>query len=90
VNLRPRPNGQNIRFNNDPQTSKEKNVRSYENKNLYKEVECHECEGYGHIRPECATFLKKQKKSLTVSWFEDDESEKDMENEFTKYVAALT
>ena len=26
-------------------------------------------------------FSKKQKKSLTVSWSEDDESEKDMENE---------
>ena len=88
VNRRPSPNGQNIGFNNDLQTSKEKNVRSDENNNLYKGVQCHECEGYGHIRPECATFLKKQKKSLTVSWSE--ESEKDMENEFTKHVAALT
>jgi len=27
VNRRPRPNGQNIRFNNDQQTNDEKNVR---------------------------------------------------------------
>ena len=90
VNRRPMPNGQNIRFNDDLQTSKEKNVRSDENNNLYKGVQCHECEGYGHIRPECATFLKKQKKNLTVSWSKDDESEKDMKNEFTKHVVALT
>ncbi|PNX74790.1 gag-protease polyprotein [Trifolium pratense] len=32
-----------------------------------KEVQCHECEGYGHIKSECPTFLKKQKKGLTVT-----------------------
>ncbi|MCI40552.1 gag-protease polyprotein, partial [Trifolium medium] len=36
--------------------------------NQGKGVQCHECEGYGHIRTECATYLKKQKKGLTVTW----------------------
>jgi len=90
VNRKPRPNGQNIRFNNDQQTGNKENVRPDEKNNQYKGVQCHECEGYGHIRTECATFLKKQKNSLILSWSEDDESERDMENESTKYVAALT
>jgi len=90
VDRRPRPNGQNIRFNSDQQTSNEKKVRLDEKNNQYKGVQCQECEGYDHIRTECATFLKKQKKSLTISWSEDDESERYMENESTKHVAALT
>ncbi|CAJ2636537.1 unnamed protein product [Trifolium pratense] len=37
-----------------------------------KGVQCHECEGFGHIRSECGTFLKKQKKGLTVTWSDED------------------
>jgi len=47
---RSRPNGQNIRPNIDNQPSKEKMARSDEKKSQYKGVQCHECEGYGHIR----------------------------------------
>jgi hypothetical protein len=65
-------------------------ARSDEENSQYKGVQCHECEGYGHIRTKCATFNKKQKKSLIVSWSDDDESEKGVENESTKHVAALT
>ncbi|CAJ2661894.1 unnamed protein product [Trifolium pratense] len=54
---------------------------------LNKSVQCHECEGYGHIRTECATFLKKQKMGLTVSWSdEDSEGEADT----AKFIHALT
>ena len=56
---RSRPNGQNIRPNIDSQPSKEKMTRPDEADSQYKGVQCHECEGYGHIRTECATFLKK-------------------------------
>ncbi|CAJ2667397.1 unnamed protein product [Trifolium pratense] len=52
-----------------------------------KGVQCHECEGYGHIRSECGTFLKKQKKGLTVTWSdEDSEGEADT----AKAIHALT
>ncbi|XP_057432974.1 uncharacterized protein LOC130725802 [Lotus japonicus] len=37
-----------------------------------KGVQCHECEGYGHIRSECATFLKKQGKGMVATWYDDD------------------
>ncbi|MCI32640.1 gag-pol polyprotein, partial [Trifolium medium] len=45
---------------------------------------------YGHIRTECATYLKKQKKVLTVSWFDEDESEGEVETEAAKHITALT
>ncbi|XP_057425914.1 uncharacterized protein LOC130719307 [Lotus japonicus] len=47
--------------------------------NKAKGVQCHECEGYGHIRFECATFLKKQEKGMVATWFDDD-SEDEGEN----------
>ena len=85
-----RSKGQNIRPNIDSQPNKEKMSRSDDNNSQYKGVQSHDCEGYGHIRTECATILKKQKKSLIVSWSDDDESEGDEERESTKHVAALT
>ncbi|KAK2374487.1 hypothetical protein QL285_075445 [Trifolium repens] len=50
-------------------------------------VQCHECEGYGHIRSECGTYQKRQKKGLTVSWSDEDSEE---ENESARHVTALT
>ncbi|MCI26438.1 gag-protease polyprotein, partial [Trifolium medium] len=55
-----------------------------------KGIQCHECEGYGHIRTECATYLKKQKKGLTVTWSDVDESEGETESEAAKHITVLT
>ncbi|KAK2457508.1 putative mitochondrial protein [Trifolium repens] len=82
-----KPNGQNIRFNINTQADKFKRGKSDEKQAPSKGVQCHECEGYGHIRTECATFLKKQKKSMTVTWSDEDDSEED--NESAKCVTAL-
>ena len=90
VNRRPKGNGQNIRFNIDKQQSNAKNDRTGEKKNHYKGVQCHECEGYGHIRTECATFLKKQNKGMIVSWSNDEEADGDGESESAKHVIAMT
>jgi len=65
-------------------------VKTDENSNQSKGVQCHECEGYGHIKTECATYLKKQKKSLVVSWSDEDNLEEEVENEYAKNVTALT
>jgi len=46
----PKTNGQNIRSNIENQPSKEKITKSDEKNSQYKGVQCHECEGYGHIR----------------------------------------
>jgi len=49
-NRRSRSNGQNIRPNIDNQPSKEKVARADEKNPQHRGVQCHECEGYGHIR----------------------------------------
>ncbi|KAK2374648.1 gag-protease polyprotein [Trifolium repens] len=43
-----------------------------------KEVRCFECEGFGHIRPECPNFLRKQKKGMAAT-LSDSEEEKEAE-----------
>jgi hypothetical protein len=49
VNNRPRGNGQNIRWNTDRQQGNQRYDRNEEKNSRYKGVQCHECEGYGHI-----------------------------------------
>jgi len=85
VNKRSRGNGQNIRFNIDKQQN-----GTEEKTNQYKSVQCHECEGCGHIITECATFLKKQKKGLAVSWSDDGEANRDGESDTGKQVNVMT
>jgi len=65
-------------------------ARSDEKNSQYKGVQCHECEGYGHIRTKCATFLKKQKKSLAVSWSYGDDSDDEVKAKSANHVSALT
>lgn len=54
-----------------------------------KGIQCHGCEGCGHIRAECPTYLKKQQKSLSVTW-SDADSDSGSEEESAKHVTALT
>lgn len=90
IDKKSRPNVKNIPFgimnNNDFQ----KRTRIEERSNKGKGIQCHGCEGFGHIRVEYPTYLKKQKKGLSVSWSDDDDSESEPEDEASKYVTALT
>ncbi|KAK2356863.1 gag-protease polyprotein [Trifolium repens] len=53
---------------------------------LERNIRCFECEGFGHIKAECPTFLTKQKRELSISWTNsDDESE----GETTNMIRAL-
>src|ERR1044072_1674596 len=36
-----------------------------------KGIQCHECEGYGHIKAKCPKFLKKQKNGMVVTWSDE-------------------
>jgi hypothetical protein len=88
VNSRIRGSGQNIRFNIDKQQSNPRYDRNNDKNVQYKGVQCFECGGYGHIRTECATLLKKQKKGMLVSWSDDEDG--DGEGDAAKIVTALT
>ncbi|MCH87884.1 gag-protease polyprotein, partial [Trifolium medium] len=90
MDRRPRSNVKNIPFDISKNVSSQKKPKTDEKTNQGKCVQCHECEGYGHIRTECSTYLKKQKKSLTVSWSDEDEAESELDNESAKHITALT
>src|ERR1044072_7815122 len=63
--------------------------KSEEKGSQSREIQCHGCEGYGHIRAECPTFLKKQKKGMAVTW-SDGDSGSESEEEAAKLVTALS
>jgi len=63
---KPISSGQNILYNINEQLDNVSNPATDDERNQPKGVQCHECEGFGHIKTECATFLKKQKKSLFI------------------------
>jgi len=87
---KPRTNVQHIRSNIDDQQDNVRKVKTDGNNNQSKGVQCSECEGYSHVRTECATYLKKQKRSLVVSWSDKDNLEEEVEKEYAKNVTALT
>jgi hypothetical protein len=90
VDKRQKSNGQNIRFDISKQPVNLRKTGNEERSSRFKEVQCHECEGHGHIRPECPTYLKKQKKGLTASWSDHDNSEEESDDESARHVTALT
>src|SRR3954469_20652101 len=89
MDQKPRPNVKNISSDISRSYDSGKRAKPEEKYNHSKGIHCHGCEGYGHIRAECPTYLKKQKKGLSVSW-SDEDSESDFEEESAKHVTALT
>ncbi|KAK2404703.1 gag-protease polyprotein [Trifolium repens] len=87
VDHRTRQNGQSIRFDINKQPNNFKKNKPEEESSQNKGVQCHECEGYGHIRSECGTYQKRQKKWLTVSWSDEDSDE---QGESARHMAAFT
>jgi hypothetical protein len=90
VDGRQKPNGPNIRFNISKQQTNLKKAKPDEKSSQSKELQCHECEGHGHIRPECPTYLRKQRKGMIVQWSDGDSSEGEDSGECAKQVTALT
>jgi hypothetical protein len=85
VDRRPRRNVQHIQ----PDISKQGNI-SAKTETDDESVQCYECEGYGHIKTECATYLKKQKKGLAVTWYDEDISDNELEGVAANHVSAMT
>ena len=77
------------KFENPRNASFQHKGKDDERSNKFKGIQCHECEGYGHIKSECPTFLKKQKKGMVVTW-SDDDSNDDSEDLTANVVMALT
>ena len=54
-------------------------------------IQCHECDGFGHIQSECANTLKKNTKSFNTTWSdEDSDASKEEENHVSQQVALTT
>ncbi|MCH82421.1 gag-protease polyprotein, partial [Trifolium medium] len=48
-------------------------VKDEDNSDQDKGVRCFECEGFGHIRSECPSYLKKQKRGMTTTLSDSNE-----------------
>ncbi|XP_058741244.1 uncharacterized protein LOC131613606 [Vicia villosa] len=75
-------------FNNKSYDSSRR-YKFEEKTNQGKWIQYHGCEGYGHIRTECPTFLKEQKKGLSVTWSNGD-FESESQEETAKHITVLT
>ena len=84
-----RSNVKNISSNISRSYDSSRRTKSEEKGNQSRGIQCHGCEGYGNIRAECPTSLKKQKKGMIVTW-SDHDSESNSEEESAKLVTALT
>ncbi|KAK2396121.1 gag-protease polyprotein [Trifolium repens] len=90
VDRRPRRNAQHIQPDISKQENTSTKTKADDKPIQCRDVQCHECEGYGHFRSECATYLKKQKKGLYVSWSDEDDSENEMVNKASNHVSVMT
>ncbi|XP_057444286.1 uncharacterized protein LOC130736472 [Lotus japonicus] len=79
LDKRSRPNVQDKRLDNFKNQQFQRRVKDEDKIGNGRGVQCHECEGFGHIRTECATYLKKQKKGMVTTW-SDDESDTEGED----------
>src|SRR4030043_660965 len=90
INRRSKPNVNNMSPDIRKDNEGQRRTKAEETSEASKGVQCFGCEGYGHIRSECPTFLKRQKKSLSASWSDDEGSENESNDESAKMVTALT
>ncbi|KAI3445438.1 hypothetical protein Pfo_002103 [Paulownia fortunei] len=63
------------------------NFNSFDNRKN-RRIQCHECEGFGHIQAECVNTLKWMGKSLTTTW-SDEESEESQENDHMAFSSKI-
>ncbi|PNX69358.1 gag-protease polyprotein, partial [Trifolium pratense] len=90
MDRKPRANGINFIQDANRSVGTQRKTKPDEKTSQSKDIQCHECEGYGHIRAACPNYLKKQKKSLTVSWSNDEVSDNEGDVESAKQTTALT
>jgi len=89
MDRRRRPNVKNMSFDISRNSESQRRDKNDDKSNQGKGIQSHGCEGFGHIKAECPTHLKKQKKGLYVSWSDDDEPESERDDENAKHVTTL-
>lgn len=87
MDQKPKSNNKNSNFDSSKDSDSSRKTKSDDKG---KGIQCHGCEGFGHIKAECPTYLKKQKKGLAVTWSDGESSESDSDEESAKLVTALT
>jgi hypothetical protein len=85
IDVRSKANVKNISSDISKSNNAGRKARKNEKPKEGKEVQYYECDGYGHIRSECGTYLKKQKMSLAATWSDESDTE-----EAANLVTALT
>ncbi|KAA0025118.1 gag-pol polyprotein [Cucumis melo var. makuwa] len=55
-----------------------------------KGIRCHECELFGHIQSECATYLKRKKKSLVATLSDEEDYSKSDDEEVGMTLISIT
>ncbi|KAK2435400.1 gag-protease polyprotein [Trifolium repens] len=90
VRRKPKSNVEHIQFDIRKQGNTSAKTKTDDKPIQDKDVQCRECEGYGHYRSECPTYLKKQKKGLSVSWSDEDDSENELASNSSNQVNAMT
>ncbi|KAG9451351.1 hypothetical protein H6P81_011316 [Aristolochia fimbriata] len=53
-----------------------------------KRIQCHGCDGYGHIQAECP-IIQKKKKAHNVTWSDSDSNSSDTEENYTVFYAGV-
>jgi len=62
--------------------------KTEERPNKGKGVQCYECEGYGHTKAKCPTFLKNKKGGMSPTYYNED-SRRECEDGIAKWVKAF-
>ena len=55
----------------------------------FKGVRCYECDGYGHVRAECANLKKKEQKAFQSTWSDDEQDPHDDESDVIAFVTTV-
>lgn len=72
LDIRPRTNVKHKALDNFKNIGFQHKSRDEDKPNKDRGIQCHECEGLCHIKSECPTFFKKDKKVMLATWFDED------------------
>ncbi|XP_031091039.1 uncharacterized protein LOC115996034 [Ipomoea triloba] len=84
--------GQINQFGQNQNLTRQNQWQQGEVKNKNKGIQCRECEGFGHIQVECATYLKRKKSMKATTWSDEDcyEEAQDEDEEISGNFVAFT